>query len=70
MDIRKAIGKKIRKARRDKDISQEALAVKVNTSYTHLNQIENGNYSFLNLDLIWRISTILEVPFGSFFDID
>lgn len=70
MNIRKAIGKNIKKARLDKDMSQEKLAEKLNTSHSHLNAIENGNYSNLNLDLIFQISKILKVPFHKIFEIN
>ncbi len=69
MNIRKAIGKNIKKARLDKDMTQEALSVKLNTSHTHLNAIENGNYSNLNLDVMFQISKILKTPFHKLFDI-
>lgn len=70
MNIRKSIGKNIKKARLDNEISQEQLAIKLNTSHSHLNAIENGNYSLLNLDLIFQISKILKTPFHKLFEID
>lgn len=70
MNIRKSIGKNIKKARLDRDINQEALANKLGTSYQNLNKIENGNYSFLNVDLMWNISKILKTPFHKLFEIE
>jgi len=67
MNIRKQIGKNIKKARVDIEMSQEKLADKINTSHAHINKVENGNYSYLNPDIIYRIAKTLEVPFHTLF---
>jgi len=68
-DLRKKIGRNIKKARLDADIAQEDLAKLVNTSYQHINKIENGNYSFLNIDLFYKISKVLKIELSKLFEI-
>ncbi|MFT7086976.1 MAG: transcriptional regulator with XRE-family HTH domain [Rickettsiales bacterium] len=70
MNIRKSIGINLKKARLDNNIAQEKLADKLNISHPHYNKIENGNYSLLNLDLMWNISKILKTPFHKLFEIN
>ena len=70
MNIRKKVGKNIKIYRISADITLEELAGKLNISYVHISRLENGSYSFLNLDLILKISKILKIPFHKFFMID
>ncbi|MFT7086983.1 MAG: transcriptional regulator with XRE-family HTH domain [Rickettsiales bacterium] len=70
MNIRKKIGQNIKQSRLEQKLSQESLAEKLNISHKHFNQLENGNYSLLNLDLMWNISKILKTPFHKLFEIN
>lgn len=54
------IGQRIRKIRKAKGLSQEALAEKVDISVTHMSHIETGNTK-LSLPVLVDIAHILEV---------
>lgn len=63
----KLIGKKIKKARREKGVTQEKLAEELDVSVSFISQIETGKKHF-NLNRISEISEILEKPVGYFID--
>lgn len=54
------IGQKIRKYRKEKGMSQEQLAEKVNISVTHMSHIETANTK-LSLPVLVDIATVLQV---------
>lgn len=54
------IGKRIRKYRKLKKLSQEQLAEKINISTTHMSHIETGSTK-LSLQVLVDLATILEV---------
>lgn len=54
------IGQKIRKYRREKNLSQEQLAESVNISVTHMSHIETGNTK-LSLPVLVDIAAVLQV---------
>ena len=54
------IGQKIRKYRKEKGLSQEQLAEKVNISVTHMSHIETANTK-LSLPVLVDIATVLQV---------
>ena len=54
------IGKRIRKYRKLKNLSQEQLAEKINISTTHMSHIETGSIK-LSLQVLVDLATILEV---------
>lgn len=54
------IGKRIRKYRKLKNLSQEQLAEKINISTTHMSHIETGNTK-LSLQVLVDLATVLEV---------
>lgn len=54
------IGKRIRKYRKLKNLSQEQLAEKINISTTHMSHIETGNTK-LNLQVLVDLAKVLEV---------
>lgn len=60
MDNLKQIGSRIRKARKDKSISQIDLADMVQISTSHLSDIENGKTN-IGLDIFIRITESLQV---------
>ena len=54
------IGQKIRKCRKEKGLSQEQLAEKVNISVSHMSHIETANTK-LSLPVLVDIATVLQV---------
>ena len=54
------IGQKIRKYRKEKGLSQEQLAEKVNISVTHMSHIETANTK-LSLPVLVDIAAVLQV---------
>ena len=54
------IGQRIRKSRRARGLSQEALAEQAQISVTHMSHIETGNTK-LSLAVLVDIATVLEV---------
>ena len=54
-----AIGQRIRKIRKAKDLSQEQLAEKIGISNTHMSHIETGNTK-LSLPVLVAISSVLD----------
>lgn len=59
----KLIGSRIHKARKDKNITQEVLAEKMNVSVAFLSRVERGNTE-INLKRISQICEILDVTEG------
>lgn len=55
----KAIGQRIKRIRKEKDLTQEKLAELLNISTEHLSRIETGSYR-PSLALIEKISEIFE----------
>lgn len=56
-----AVGKTIRKIRKEKKLSQEVLSGLAGIARSHLTMIENGTKK-PNLETIWKIATALELP--------
>lgn len=56
-----AIGQRIRKIRKSRNLSQEELAEKVGISTTHMSHIETGNTK-LSLPVFAHLAAALEVP--------
>ena len=56
----RSLGKRIRKCRQDKGLSQEKLAEKVSASKNHMGYVETGKRS-VSLLLLVRIANALEV---------
>ena len=61
------IGKRIKKARRDKGITQERFAEELGVSVSFISQVETGEKRF-NLERITEVSKILERPLNYFID--
>ena len=59
------IGKRVRKARTDKNISQELLAEKIDVSVVYLSRIENGK-ARPSLTIIMKIAFVLNQNPGYF----
>ena len=60
------IGKRIREERKKKGLTQEELAEKADMSYKFLNRIER-NVSKPSLDMVIKLSEVLNVPFLNLF---
>ncbi|MBT3392464.1 MAG: helix-turn-helix transcriptional regulator [Elusimicrobiaceae bacterium] len=60
MSLRKQISIKLRKARREQDISQSELAFRVKTGQNHISEIEKGNVGF-NIDTLEKIMKALSI---------
>ena len=67
MDIKIAVGQRIKELRRIRDITQEQLAYISELDRTYINSVENGkrNISIVNLE---KISKALKVQLNDFFD--
>ena len=63
----KLLGKKIKKARLEKNLTQEDFAEKLDLSVSFICQVESGKKKF-NLKRLVEVSTILEKPINYFID--
>ena len=61
------IGKRVKKARREKGITQEKFAEELGVSVSFVSQVETGEKKF-NLARISEVSKILERPISYFVD--
>lgn len=61
----KLIGERIKRARKMKGMTQEALAEKLNVSIGYVSQVERG-ITKISLDLLAAISAILEYDIANF----
>lgn len=61
------IGKRVKKARREKGITQEKFAEELGVSVSFISQVETGEKKF-NLARISEVSKILERPISYFVD--
>lgn len=66
IEARKQIGKRIAEIRKQRHLTQRALAEKAKIHFTHLASIESGRYS-VGIDTLTDLADILgvEVLFGS-----
>lgn len=62
-----AFGRTLRKARRDRDLSQEALAHEAGLSAKHVGEIERANKD-PRLTTILRLATAMDMRSGELFD--
>ena len=60
----KLIGERIKKARKDKNITQEVLAERLNVSIGYISQVERG-VTKISLDLLGAISSVLNCNIAS-----
>ena len=67
MDIKIAVGQRIKELRKIRDITQEQLAYISELDRTYINSVENGrrNISIVNLE---KITIGLKVKLNDFFD--
>lgn len=60
----KLIGERIKKTRKSKEITQEAMAERLGVSIGYVSQVERG-ITKISLDLLGAISTVLECDIAS-----
>lgn len=65
-EIRKTVGKQIRKIRKNKGLTQEKLGERADLCYKFLGEVERGN-SNISLDSLVKISKALEIEIGDLF---
>jgi len=63
----KLIGKKIKKARTERKLTQEKFAEELDVSVSYISQVESGKKKF-NLNRIIEVSKILEKPIDYFIE--
>ncbi len=68
-DFLNAFGKNLRKLRKQKELSQEALADKVRTAPSQIGRIERGEIN-PTISTVKALSTALEVSINDFFRFD
>ena len=66
MDIKTIFGENLKFYRKEKCLSQEQLAEKVNISVKHLSSIERG-LNFVSVDLLEKLAHSVDVPVYYFF---
>jgi transcriptional regulator with XRE-family HTH domain len=66
-DFLKKLGRRIRKLRQDKGISQEELSYRTEISRNQIGRIERGEIN-TGISTIYEISLGLEVPVSDFFE--
>ncbi|KGO83154.1 helix-turn-helix transcriptional regulator [Flavobacterium rakeshii] len=67
MDINQKIGERIRELRKQKNISQEALANIAEVDRTYMTGVETGKRN-VTVKVLERIVEALELDFASFFN--
>lgn len=67
MDIKALFGKKVKKFRLSKGLSQEAFAHKADLDRTYISSIEKGERN-VSLIVIEKIATALEIEISNLFD--
>jgi len=68
-NILKNLGLKIKKLRREKGLTQEVLAEKVNIHPTYVGKIESGKNN-ISVIMLYKISRALDVKLSQMFDFD
>lgn len=65
--LRNSIGRKIKKMRLDKGLSQEKLAECVNMSREHISCIERGK-NLTSIETLYSLAKFFEINIKDFFD--
>lgn len=55
------LGKRIRKARREQDLTQQQLGAKAHVNYTTISRIESGDYTKLYATTVYDLASALDV---------
>lgn len=67
MDIRKKFGKRVRKFRLEKDLSQEELAHEADSNRTYISDVERGTRN-PSIIVVERIAQALDKSIGELLD--
>lgn len=67
MDIRKKFGKRVRKFRLEKDLSQEELAHEADSNRTYISDVERGTRN-PSIVVVERIAQALDKSIGELLD--
>lgn len=66
-DVKRLIGERIRKLRKERGLSQEELGWKSNLHYTHIGSIERGEKNW-SIDTLVKVAKGLNVGINDLFD--
>ena len=66
-DIKNKFGKRLRKLRRNSDITQEELAEKIGVSSNFISQLERG-INAPSFEVLAKLAEVFEVPVRDLFD--
>lgn len=66
MEIKKLFGRNLRKYRKERSLSQEALAEMAGVSVKHIGALEGGS-SFVSAELLQTFCAVFKLPAHSFF---
>ena len=64
--INEVFGRRLRKLRQARSLTQERLGQQANVGYKHLGEIERGETS-PSFEMVERLATVLNVPYATFF---
>ena len=67
MDISQKFGKRVRKARKARGVSQEELAHEADSNRTYISDVERGTRN-PSIEVVERIAKALNVTMGSLLD--
>ncbi|MTI67509.1 MAG: helix-turn-helix transcriptional regulator [Firmicutes bacterium] len=68
-ELHKELGKRVKANRKNKNLSTPDLAKQLNISTGLLNNIENGRYDVFKLNLITKLTKVLNLPLSELLDI-
>lgn len=66
MILKKEIGERLRKLRKEKGLTQKELSTRVEVDYSYIGKIERGE-QLPSIKMLIRLSEILSIPIGYFF---
>ena len=61
---------RLKKARLQKNLTQEALAERCDSSERYIRDLENGRKAHPSAEMLYRIASTLEIPMESLVDIE
>ena len=67
MDIKLKVGQRIRNIRKERELSQEALALKADVDRTYVTDVENGRRN-VSLEILERLIKALGTSIYEFFN--
>lgn len=69
MDLKRMVGRRVKQARKDAGLTQEALAERIERAVETVSNLERG-HTLPTLDTLERVSRALGVPIRDFFEIE